>query len=101
MKIAYFGNEPPNGDLVEILRNLWSHSKTRDHSVLAAFLNEATLILREEARQLPQAIRVQIPHFDSIISLGSNTELRRGPLRELIDSALFVIVQIGTFIGYV
>lgn len=101
MKIAYFGNELPNGDLVEILRSLWSHSKSRSHSLLAAFLDEATFILREEVRRLPQASSVQIPHFDSIISLGSNTELRKGPLKELIDSALFCIVQIGTFIGYI
>lgn len=99
MKVSYFGNEMPSGDIVEILRNLWSYSKRKQYAVLAAFFEEAACVLRTEVRKLPCALSVLVPHFETIIDLGNNAELRKGPLRESIDGALLSIIQIGTFIG--
>lgn len=99
MKLVYFGNEFPHDDLGGLLRELHTHSKDRRHPILAQFLDEATLAIREEVRQLPVTLRDLVPPFETIVNLADFTELRKGPLSGSVDGVLLSLVQLGTFIG--
>lgn len=100
MKLIYFSNEFPHDDLHKLLRLLLQYSKDRRHPVLARFLDEATLAIRDEVRQLPRTLRAQIPPFETILNLVDFADLRRhGSLCESINGVLLCTVEIGTFIG--
>ena len=102
MKVAYFSNELPHDDLQELLRRLHIHSKDRRHPILATFIDEASLAIREEVRQLPAALKALIPPFQTILNFAYHPELRRGPpLCGAIDGVLLCTVELATFIGYV
>jgi Starter unit:ACP transacylase in aflatoxin biosynthesis len=100
MKLAYFSNEFPHDDLQELLRRLHVHSKDRRHTILARFIDEATLAIREEIRQLPTALKALIPPYETILNFADHSELRKGPLCGSIDGVLLCAVELGTFIGY-
>jgi monodictyphenone polyketide synthase len=99
MKIGYFGNELPNDDLKDLFRRLWNHSKDRRHRLLAAFIHEATLAVREEVRLLAPAERDLIPPFETIYNLADHTEQRGGPMVAAVEGVLLCAVQLATFIG--
>jgi len=100
MKLIYFSNEFPHDDLHKLLRLLLQHSKDRRHPILARFLDEATLAIRDEVRQLSATLRAQIPPFESILNFADFASLRRrGSLCESINGVLLCTVEIGTFIG--
>jgi monodictyphenone polyketide synthase len=99
MKIACFGHEFPHDDLRDALRRLWNHSKDRRHRVLAAFIREATLAIRDEVRQLPQTLRTLAPPFETIFNLIDHTELRNGPLGGAVAGLLHCAAQLAAFIG--
>ena len=99
MKLAYFSNEFPHGDLQELLRRLHVHSKDRRHTILARLIDEATLAIREEVRRLPTALRALVPPFETVFNFAEDSELRKGPLGGSIDGVLLCAVQLGTFIG--
>jgi hypothetical protein len=99
MKLVYFGNEFPHDDLGNLLRELHIHSKDRRHPVLAQFLNEATLAIRDEVRQLPTTLRALVPPFESIVNFADFVDLRKGPLSGAVDGVLLSVVELGTFIG--
>lgn len=61
MKFAYFGNEFPHDDFNELLRHLSHHSKERRHPILARFIHEATLAVREEVCLLSAQLRALVP----------------------------------------
>ena len=99
MKLAYFSNEFPHDDLQELLRRLHVHSKDRRHTILARFIDEATLAIRDEVRLLPTALKALIPPFETIFNFVDHSELRKGPLCGSIDGVLLCAVELGTFIG--
>ena len=99
MKLVYFSNEFPNGDLQEVLRRLHVHSRDRRHTVLARFIDEATSAIREEVRRLPTALRVLVPPFETVFNFAEDNELRKGPLCGSIEGVLLCAVELGTFIG--
>jgi Starter unit:ACP transacylase in aflatoxin biosynthesis len=100
MKLAYFSNEFPNDDLRELLRRLHIHCKDRRHTVLARFIDEATLAIREEVRRLPTTLKALIPPFETILNFADHSELRNGPLCGSIDGVLLCAVELAIFIGY-
>ncbi|KAL4995984.1 hypothetical protein BDV10DRAFT_202678 [Aspergillus recurvatus] len=100
MRLAYFSNEFPPDSLSSICRRLHVRSKDRRYQILARFLQDATLAIREEVRQLPPALKGLIPPFDSVLTFVEHPDLRRGPLGGSIDGVLLCAVQLGTFIGY-
>lgn len=101
MKIIHFSNEFPYDDKQKLFRELHSHSKDRNHPVLAHFLEEATRAVREEIRLLPSALKATIPPFESILNFVDFVELSKGPLNGSVDGVLLCIVELGSFIGYV
>lgn len=99
MKLGYFSNEFPHDDLKDLFRRLYAHSKDRQHPILARFISEATLAVREEVRVLPATLRALVPTFDNIFTLADHAELRSGPLGGCIDGMLLCAVQLATLIG--
>ena len=99
IKFAYFSNEFPKDDLQDIFRHLHNHSKGNDHAILAQFLSEATLAVKQEIRQLPTELKQLIPPFTTVLSWVENTELREGLLCGAVDGVLLIVVQIATYIG--
>ncbi|KAI1810485.1 ketoacyl-synt-domain-containing protein [Poronia punctata] len=100
VKVLYFSNEHPHGEIQHFFRKLHTHSKDRNHPTLARFIDEATIAIRDEVRQLPAFLRDLIPHFESILNFGDWTELRNGPFSGAIDGVLLCIAEIGSLIGY-
>ena len=99
MKLVYFSNEFPRDDLQDLFRELHQHSKDRRHPILARFLEETTLAIRDEVRQLPTALRALIPPFETILNFSDFADLRKGQLCGSIDGILLCTVELGTFIG--
>ena len=99
MKLIYFSNEFPHDDLHNVFRELHRHSKDRRYSVLARFLDEATLAIREEIRQLPTALRALIPPFENILKFADFSELRIGPLCGSVEGILLCTLELGVLIG--
>ena len=98
MKLVYFSNEFPHDDLPNLLREIHQHSKDRRHPILAQFLEEATLAIRDEVRNLPGTLRTLIPPFETILNFSDFTELRRSQLCGSIDGILLCAVELGTLI---
>lgn len=101
MKLIYFSNEFPQDDLQSLFRELHTHSKDRRHPVLARFLEEATLVIRDELKQLPTTLRNLVPPFETILTLADFADLRKGQLCGSIDGILLCTLELGTLIGYV
>ena len=101
MKLFYFSNEFPHDDLQDLLRRLHNHSKDRRHTILASFIDEATLAIRDEVRRLPTALKALIPPFETVLNFAEHAELRKGPLSGSIDGLLLCVVELATIIGYV
>lgn len=99
MELVYFSNEFPKDDLVDLFRRLHNHSKDRGHSILAQFISDCTLAIKDEIRQLSPEHKKIIPPFETILSWAENTELREGLLCGAIDGILLIIVQLATYIG--
>ena len=98
MKVVYFSNEFPHDELQNLLRELHQHSKKRQHPILARFVEEATLAIREEVRQLPIPLNASIPPFETILNFSEFADLRKGQLGGSIDGVLLCIVELGTLI---
>jgi monodictyphenone polyketide synthase len=99
MQLIYFSNEFPHDDLKDLLRRLYSYSKDRRYPVLATFIRETTIAIREEVRSLPSALRALVPPFETIFNLVDHADLRKGPLRESVNGVLLCAVQLATLIG--
>ncbi|KAK4234117.1 hypothetical protein C8A03DRAFT_38117 [Achaetomium macrosporum] len=101
MKLVYFTNELPSDDLHGQFRALHRNSKARTHAILAQFLDEATLAIRDEIRQLPTPLRALISPFESILTFAEFTDLRRqGPLCGSVEGVLLCTLELGNLIGY-
>ncbi|EFX02748.1 polyketide synthase [Grosmannia clavigera kw1407] len=99
MKVIYFSYELPE-DLSGLLRRLHVHSQCRKHHILAQFISQATLAVREEVQLLPASLRCLVPLFETIFSLAGYSDLRSGPLAGSMDGVLLCGFQIATLIGY-
>ena len=99
MKLIYFSNEFPPDDLQNLLRELHNHSKDRRHPILAQFLNEATIAIREEVRLLPAGLRALIPPFETILNFADFADLQKSQLCGSIDGILLCTVELGSLIG--
>lgn len=100
LKLVFFSNEFPHDDRKTLLRRLIAHSKGKQYPILAHFIHEATVALREEVRQLPAPLRELIPHFECIFDLADEAKLIKGPFACSIDEVLLCAVQLAIFIGY-
>ncbi|KAJ5546950.1 Type I Polyketide synthases (Type I PKS) [Penicillium frequentans] len=100
LKLVYFSNEFPPDALPNLARQLHLHSKDRRYHILARFLEDATLAIRDEVRDLPQGLRSLVPSFDSVLAFVEYPDLRAGPLGASIDGVLLCAVELATFIGY-
>ena len=101
MRLVYFSNEFPHDDLQDLLRRLHRHSKDRRHTILASFIREATLAIRDEVRSLPAPLKELLPSFETILNFVDYPELRKGPLSGAIDGILLCVVELATVIGSV
>lgn len=99
MKLINFSNEFPHINLQELFRRIHTHSKSKQHTFLAAFVDETTAALKEEIRLLPQTLKSLIPPFETILTLVDHAELRKGPLGGAIEGLLLCLVELGTLIG--
>jgi len=100
MKVIFFGSDFPNDDIQQLLRRLHICSKDRRYPVMARFIEEATLAVQDEARQLPGYLRSLMPPFQSLLHLWDETKLRQGPLGESVNGSLLCVLQLASFIGY-
>ncbi|KAI1734862.1 putative polyketide synthase [Xylaria scruposa] len=100
MRVLYFSNEIPRNDIQNLFRKIQNHSKDRQHSTLARFIEQATLAIRNEVRHLPALQRDLVPYFDSILNISDWADLRTGPLAGSIDGILLCIAELGALIGY-
>ncbi|KAI9376384.1 hypothetical protein BJX61DRAFT_392728 [Aspergillus egyptiacus] len=100
MKLLYFSNEFPKDDLQGLFRRLHNHTKDRQHSILARFVDETTLAIRDEVRQLPTSVKSLVPAFETVLNLADYPELRKGPLSGSLDGVLLCVLEIATLIGY-
>ena len=101
MKLGYFSNEFPHDDLQGLFRRLYGHSKDRGHPLLARFIQESTLAVRDEVRLLPAPLAALFPSFETVFNLADHAELRSGRLGGSVDGLLICVVQLAAFIGYV
>ena len=101
MKVVYFSNECQFDELPVLFRELNQRSKSRQHPILARFLQDASIAIREETRQLPTELRRLVPTFETVLTFLDFTELRRGPLSGSVDGLLLCIAELGTLISYV
>jgi asperthecin polyketide synthase len=97
--LVFFGNEFPHDDLKDLFRRLLQHSKDRRFRILAAFFEESTLVLKEEVAKLPQPLKEQVPHFDTILTLAEHGDFRPGNLGAAIESAVLSVLELGLLIG--
>ena len=99
MELVYFSNEFPRDDLQDLFRRLHNHSKDRNYTILAQFINEATWAIKDEVQRLPTELQQLIPPFETVMNWAENTELREGLICGAVDGVLLVVVQLATYIG--
>ena len=100
LRLAYFTNEFPHDNLQHLVRLLWTQSKDRNHPLLANFIDEATLVIRDEIKNLPITLRSLIPPFQTILNFADYPDLRKGQLSGSIDGVLLSAVELAAFIGF-
>ena len=101
MELIYFSNEFPKEDLQSIFRQVHSLSKDRSHPLLARFLTEATIAVKEEIARLPSKHRQLFSPFESLLAWAEDTDLRTGILCGAVDGVLLVLTQVAAYIWYV
>lgn len=99
-RVVYFSNEFPNDDLKELFRRLHRHAKDKRFFLLRKFLDESTMVLKNEIAKLPPHLKKIVPHFDTILNLVGVADFRRGPLGAAMESVFLTVLEIGMFIGY-
>ncbi len=99
MKVFCFTSDFSPDDMKDILRQLRKHSKDRRHVILARFVDDATLAIREEVQRLPSTLKALVPPFETILDLDNHSELRVGSLANPIYNAITCVLELATFIG--
>jgi hypothetical protein len=95
MNVFIFGDQ--TADQVPLLKKIVSR---RDNSLLATFLERASLAVREEIQRLPKTQRDAIPDFLTISQLVQLYH-EKGLKVPAIESVLVTVAQLGHYIGYV
>ena len=98
-KLIFFSNEFPNDDLRDLFRRLQRHSMDKRFRYLAAFLEECTAVIKEEALNLPKSLQNLIPHFGTVLALADHASFRQGPLGAAMESVILCVLEIGMLIG--
>ncbi|KAF4553280.1 Atrochrysone carboxylic acid synthase-like protein [Elsinoe fawcettii] len=98
MRLLYFTNDISEDDLLASIRRIVVQSRTQKHAVLAAFLREATLAIKQEIKQLPADLRATIPPFDSVTQFVQYPLLMSGPLRGSIEGVRLALAEIGLYL---
>ncbi|KAH8701023.1 putative polyketide synthase [Talaromyces proteolyticus] len=101
MELIYFSNEFPRDDLQDLFRRIHNQSKDKSHSILAQFIKEATLAIKDEIRHLPTELKQIIPPFDTLLSWAEDNELREGSMCGAVDGVLLIVVQLAAYIGHI
>ncbi|AEO66245.1 polyketide synthase [Thermothielavioides terrestris NRRL 8126] len=99
-KVAFFGTDFPNDDVLQLLRKLHICTQDRRYPVVTRFIDEVNRAIRDEVRQLPGELRSLMPHFQSVLHLWEDTKLRQGPLGGSVDGTLLCVLQLASFIGH-
>ena len=100
MQIAFFSGEHSHDDIQTVARHLLVHSKGEDHRHLHAFLQAATVAVKDEIRSLPHAIQALVPSFEHVLELVRYApDLQNGPLAEPVERVLLCVLKIGAMIG--
>lgn len=99
MKVVYFSNEFPHDDLRGLLCDLYTLSKSSRYPILARFLDDSTLAVRDEIRQLPASLATLFPPFENFLSLAAASTPSQVLLSSAVDSILLCVVELGTLIG--
>jgi hypothetical protein len=99
-RLLLFSHEFPSDDVQELFRSIHRHSKGRKFPLLATFLSECDMIIKEEVVKLPKYLQEDIPAFHTVTGLALHfDELRKGPLGGSWEGAFLCIYQIATLIG--
>ncbi|RMD42781.1 hypothetical protein DV735_g2314, partial [Chaetothyriales sp. CBS 134920] len=98
--LIFFGNELPSDDLKDLFRRLTRHCKDRRFRLLASFVEESTVVLKEEIANLPEPLRSQVPHFHSVLTLPEHGNFRDGPLGAAMESVVLTALQLSLLIGH-
>ena len=98
MELIYFSNEFPKEDLLGVFRQVHSLSKDRSHPLLARFLSEATIAVKEEIARLPSKHKQLFSPFENLLAWAEDTDLRAGLLCGAIDGVLLVITQLAAYL---
>ena len=99
MELIFFSNEFPREDLQDLFRRLHNHSKDKHHPILARFIHEATWVIKDEIRRLPNELKQLVPPFETVLSWVENTELRESLICGAVDGVLLIVIQLATYIG--
>ncbi|KAF7586173.1 hypothetical protein BBP40_009329 [Aspergillus hancockii] len=99
MKLFFFSNKFPPGDLPSLFRRLRLEAKTCHQVLLRQLLEESTTAIREEIRLLPAELRSLLPPFQSILDLGENYNWHRGPLAGTFECVFLCLVPLCLFVG--
>lgn len=98
-RLAFFGNDFPIDDLRQLFRRLLRHSKDRRFRTLAAFIHEATLVVKEEVCELPHKLKDHVPHFDTVLTLPEHGHFRETGLGPAMEGVFLIVLQLGMLIG--
>ena len=100
MQLAFFSGEHSHDDIQAVARHLLVHSKADNHRHLYAFLQDATVAIKDEIRALPHALQALVPSFEHILDLVRLApEVRDGPLSEPVERVVLSVLKLGSMIG--
>jgi hypothetical protein len=101
-RLILFSHEFPVESLTDLFGSLQRHSRERRLPLLAGFLAECTVVLREEVLKLPRQLQHTLPPFKSVMTLATNLdELRKTPIGGAWEGALLCVLELAMFIGFV
>ena len=95
MNILLFGDQ--TADQSPLLRKV---ANRKENALLQTFLEQVSVVLREESRKLPKTIRDTIPDFLTVSHLVE-AYFEKGVKVPQLESCLVTIAQLAHFIGYV
>ena len=93
MNIHLFGDQ--TSDQLPIIQKLCAR---KDSSLLTSFLEQVSVVLREEVQQLPRTQRANIPDFLTVLNLVESYHEQKHPIPQL-ESCLVTISQLAHYIG--
>lgn len=99
LKLYHFPNENPAEDVGKTILMLRRRSKNVDNLFLRQFLDDATVTLRDELRQLPDHLKACLPPFENILDLANLPQLRNTSMGAFMDSLMVLVTQLGLIIG--